>query len=130
MNTPLRICLDIDGTICTNKTGNMTYDDVEPFPNVVAILHRWKNEGHYIILQTARHMRTCDGNEGKILAMGGKLLFDWLEKWNIPYDEVYFGKPHADIFIDDAAHTHKDWTSTYHAVADLSAMGGRFPSHN
>ena len=31
----------------------------------------------------------------------GKITEDWLQKWNVPYDELVFGKPYADIYIDD-----------------------------
>ena len=124
----MRIVFDIDGTICTNKEEGGSYADVVPLEGAVESLQRFKNEGHYIILQTARHMWTCQSNEGKVLKMGGKLLFDWLEKWKIPYDEVYFGKPHADIFIDDAGHKHIDWVSTSAVIDELAAKGGRFPN--
>jgi len=104
----MRICVDIDGTICHNKKPGEIYDDVIPFPDAVQALKDWKTEGHYIILQTARHMRTYNGNEGKIL---GKLgyLYLWLDKWEIPYDEIYVGKPDADIFIDDKAYRYTNW---------------------
>ena len=43
------------------------------------------------------------GNVGKINADIGKITFETLEKFNIPYDEIYFGKPYADFYIDDLA---------------------------
>ena len=46
-------------------------------------------------------MRTHGGNLGKVQAEIGKITFDTLEKFHIPYDEIYFGKPQADIYIDD-----------------------------
>ena len=48
-------------------------------------------------------MKTHKGNCGKILADIGKITFDTLEKLNIPFDEIYFGKPYADFYIDDLA---------------------------
>jgi aminoglycoside phosphotransferase len=48
-------------------------------------------------------MKTHNGNIGKIYADIGKITFDTLDKFNIPYDEIYFGKPYADIYIDDNA---------------------------
>jgi hypothetical protein len=48
-------------------------------------------------------MRTHGGNVGVINRDIGKITFDTLEKFGIPYDEIYFGKPHADIYIDDLA---------------------------
>lgn len=122
----LRITCDIDGTIASNKTTDGSYADIVPLPDAVESLRKWKLQGHYIILQTARHMRTCNGNEGKVLAMGGKLLFDWLTKWEIPYDEVYFGKPHSDIFIDDAGYKFTTWKNADEEIKNLDARGGRF----
>jgi NDP-sugar pyrophosphorylase family protein len=46
-------------------------------------------------------MRTCDGDVSKVIKKIGKITEDWLEKWKVPYDELIFGKPHADIYIDD-----------------------------
>ena len=58
--------------------------------------------GHTIIIHTARRMKTHKGNLGKVMADIGKITFDTLEKYNIPYDEIYFGKPDADFYIDDS----------------------------
>lgn len=89
----MRICFDLDGTICEQD-----YSEVEPIESMVGLMRELKSQGHEIVIHTARHMRTCNGNVGKILAKQGKKLFDCLEK-----DEVYFGKPHVDVFIDDKA---------------------------
>ena len=48
-------------------------------------------------------MKTFSGNTGKVLQNVGKITFDTLEKFDIPYDEIYFGKPQADFYIDDLA---------------------------
>ena len=48
-------------------------------------------------------MKTHGGNLGKLNKDIGKITFDTLEKFDIPYDEIYFGKPHADFYIDDLA---------------------------
>ena len=46
-------------------------------------------------------MRTCNGDVGKVIERVGKVTEDWLEKWKVPYDELVFGKPYADMYIDD-----------------------------
>ena len=60
-----------------------------------------KDQGHYLIIHTGRHMRTCNGDVTKVIEKIGKITEEWLEKWNVPYDELVFGKPYADIYIDD-----------------------------
>ena len=46
-------------------------------------------------------MKSENGNIGRVNANIGKITFDTLEKYNIYYDEIYFGKPYADFYIDD-----------------------------
>lgn len=116
---------DLDNTVCERKLGDKTYDSVEPFPEALDTLRWLRSEGHTIILHTARHMKTCDGNVGRVLGKQGKTLFDWLEKHQIPYDEIWWSKPHADLFIDDAVHTHTDWTSSKQAILDRLDKGPR-----
>ena len=48
-------------------------------------------------------MKTHSGNVGKLLADIGIITFETLKKFDIPYDEIYFGKPYADFYIDDLA---------------------------
>ena len=116
---------DLDNTVCERKLGSMSYSDVQPFPEAVDTIRWLKSEGHTIILHTGRHMRTCGGNQGKVLGKQGKVLFDWLEKHQIPYDEIWRSKPHADLFIDDAVHRHTDWKTSLDAIKDRLAKGER-----
>ena len=67
------------------------------------MLNYLKEFGHTIIIYTARRMKTHSGNVGKILCDIGKITFNTLEKFNIIFDEIYFGKPYADVYIDDLA---------------------------
>jgi tRNA A-37 threonylcarbamoyl transferase component Bud32 len=62
-----------------------------------------KELGHTIIIYTARRMKTHNGNVGAVISDIGRVTFDTLDKFNIPYDEIYFGKPHAHFYIDDLA---------------------------
>lgn len=105
----MRICLDIDGVICRLREPGQTYADLEPVPGAVERLQALKAAGHYLILMTARHMKTCAGNSGLAVARQGGTLFTWLEKHGIPYDEIWFGKPWADIYIDDNALRFESW---------------------
>ena len=105
----MRICIDLDGVVCKLKEPGQTYADLEPVDGAVEWLQRCKNEGHYIILFTARHMKTTEGNVGRVVALQGKVTLDWLDKYNIPYDEIFFGKPWADIYIDDNALRFDNW---------------------
>jgi hypothetical protein len=48
-------------------------------------------------------MKTHKGNVSKVVADIGEVTIDTLKKFNIQYDELCFGKPYADFYIDDLA---------------------------
>lgn len=106
----MRIVVDIDGTLCPIKGKNEKYEDLIPFEGAVAALKKMKDNGHYIILQTARNMATQDSNIGKVVKNIGKVTLDWLEKHDLVYDEIYFGKPNANLYIDDRAFRFTSWS--------------------
>ena len=53
-----------------------------------------------------------DNNLGKVIAAQASLVTQWLEKYGIPYDELIFGKPNVDYFIDDKGFSFKNWEHT------------------
>ena len=97
----MRICFDLDNTLVTFPKITRDYNTVEPIIKNIKYLRYLKSLGHTIIIYTARRMKTHKGNTGKLMADIGKITFDTLEKFSIPYDEIYFGKPQADVYIDD-----------------------------
>ncbi len=105
----MKICIDIDGTICRLREPGEQYADVQPLPGAAEKMLALKAAGHYLILLTARHMATTGSNVGLVIARQGKTLFDWLARHGIPYDELWFGKPHADVYLDDNAVRFTSW---------------------
>lgn len=99
----LRFCFDLDNTLVTHPTINGDYKSVKPIDKNIEFLRMLKNLGAIIIIYTARRMRTHSGNVGAILADVGKITLQTLEDFKIPYDEIYFGKPYANFYIDDLA---------------------------
>lgn len=99
--TPLRFCFDLDNTLVTYPTIPNDYESVEPIIETINYLKKLKENGHRIIIYTARRMRTHSGNVGSVIADIGQTTIKTLEKFGIPYDELYFGKPYAHFYIDD-----------------------------
>lgn len=98
--------MDIDGTLCPIKKKNEKYEDLIPYPAIVDKIREYKNEGAKIVLFTSRNMNSYQGNIGLINANTAKILLKWLEKWEIPYDEIIYGKPwpgHEGFYVDDRA---------------------------
>lgn len=105
----MRIGVDLDGTICEIKQEHQSYSDVKPIPDAVEKLQELNRQGHEIIIMTARHMKTCLGDSSKVVARVGKITLDWLNKYKVPYDEIHFGKPNTDIYIDDRCIRFDSW---------------------
>jgi len=101
--TKKRFCFDLDNTLVTYPIINGDYASVKPIEQNINFLKYLKRFGNTIIIYTARRMKTHNGNIGKINSDIGKITFETLDKFNIPYDEIYFGKPYADFYIDDLA---------------------------
>lgn len=99
----LRICFDLDSTLVTDPVETGDYCTVQPINKNIEFLRFLKSLGHEIIIYTARRMKTHQGNVGKLMKDIGKITLDTLDKFDIPYDEIYFGKPFADYYIDDKA---------------------------
>lgn len=99
-----RLVVDVDGVIA--QKGDGPYEEKTADPKILSRLRQYKKKGFYIILYTARNMRTHEGRLGKINAETAPVLVDWLEEKGIPYDEIYYGKPwcgHEGFYIDDKA---------------------------
>ncbi len=100
------IVMDIDGTLCPVRKPHESYPDLEPYPEVLAQLRRYKEMGFSILLYSSRNMKSYDGNVGKIIARTGKQLMEWLDRHDIPYDELHLGKPwpgRGGFYVDDKA---------------------------
>jgi SAM-dependent methyltransferase len=92
-------CFDIDGVVCTNTWGE--YEQAEPFRDTIQRINSLHAEGHRIVLATARGTTTG---------------IDWrpvtelqLAEWGVAYDELHFGKPQADVYVDDRGLSLDEW---------------------
>lgn len=99
-----RLIVDLDGTLTQADTSN--YSEVSPRLDVIAKLREYQQKGFEIVISTARNMRTYEGNVGKINIHTLPVITAWLDKHQVPYDEILVGKPwcgHEGFYIDDRA---------------------------
>ena len=104
----MNYCFDLDGTICNTpiKDDKPAYLDSNPIPFMVEQVNQLFDEGHKIIIMTARGRGS------------GKNWTDWttkqLDMWGVKYHELepMFHKPTADLFIDDKGINVEDWKKT------------------
>ena len=99
-------CFDIDGTICTNTDGK--YEDAQPDYDVIEQVNKLYNEGHHVLLHTAR---------------GATTGIDWREvtevqmhKWGVKFHQLFMGKPTADVYIDDKAINAMEWKRNHYSI--------------
>lgn len=100
-----RLVVDLDGTL-TKDDPSVLYEDKEPNLPLIEKLREYKSQGFEIFIHTARNMRTYDNAIGKINAFTLPLVIEWLRKYDVPYDEIYVGKPWCGtqgFYIDDRA---------------------------
>jgi uncharacterized HAD superfamily protein len=83
-----RYCFDIDGTICSiEKPEN--YDKAEPNMKMIETINKLYDEGNLIYMYTARHMDK------------ERTTKEWMQRYGVKYHHIFFGKPVAEIYIDD-----------------------------
>tara|TARA_R100000908_G_scaffold20039_2_gene7782 strand:+ start:181 stop:933 length:753 start_codon:yes stop_codon:yes gene_type:complete len=120
----MKYCFDIDGTLChtpSNPDGHgMRYGDATPFPWMVKIVNRLYDEGHYIIMMTARGRGSGINHSD--------LTRNQLAMWGYKYHELepMFHKPTADIFIDDKGINVNEWLKQQQIPQTKGIIAGAF----
>lgn len=100
-----KLIVDIDMTMTKGK-GPQGYIDAVVNTDVVEKIKEYKELGFDIVLNTSRNMNSYNNNIGIINKKTLPTILSWLEHNNIPYDEIYVGKPwcgHDGFYIDDRA---------------------------
>jgi len=100
------LVVDIDGTLCDIKAPHQSYAELEPRADMLQRLREYQARGYRILLYTSRNMKTHNHNLGLINKHTAPVLLDWLARWDVPYDEILFGKPwprSKGFYIDDRA---------------------------
>lgn len=99
-----RLIVDLDNTISYTVKGD--YVNSKPIEQTINMLRKYHDEGWEIVINSSRNMRTYDANVGKINIYTLPNIVSWLNKYNVPYDEIIVGKPwcgYDGFYIDDKA---------------------------
>lgn len=93
-------CFDIDGVLC--ETEGTDYFHAKPIHAAIKKVQILAEQGHTIIIYTGR---------GSLVQQNGirSLTRGQLKTWSVPYKSLYFGKPAADVYVDDKAKNVADW---------------------
>ncbi|AGH37709.1 WcnH [Bibersteinia trehalosi USDA-ARS-USMARC-189] len=123
--------MDLDNTITLTENGD--YQNAKPIEDVIKRLHEYKSQGFEIVISSSRNMRTYEGNIGKINVNTLPVIMDWLNRHNVPYDEIYIGKPwcgHDGFYVDDRALRPDEFVNlSYDEIRKLTKMDGEYDSN-
>lgn len=100
--TKKKIVIDLDDTISITENGK--YSESIPNLQVVEKLREYKELGYDIVIHSSRNMRTYNNNIGEINVHTLPIVIDFLNRYNIPYDQIIMGKPWAGyggFYVDD-----------------------------
>ena len=126
-----RLIMDLDNTITLTENGD--YRNAKPIIPVIEKLREYKAKGFEIVISSSRNMRTYKGNVGKINVHTLPIIMDWLERHNVPYDEIYVGKPwcgHDGFYVDDRAVRPDEFAlMSYDEIRKLTKMDGEYESN-
>ncbi len=92
----MRLIIDLDGTICSEEK-QFSRALATPLANSVKTVNALKDEGHTIIIYSARTWAEYEMTEA------------WLKENGFKYDQLILGKPQGDYWIDDRAIKFVDW---------------------
>ena len=101
LKTPKRrFSFALDNVLVTAPERPGDFGSVKPIERNVQLVRELKASGHHIIITTSRLMEERSGNVGAVIAQCGHSTLQTLAALEIPYDEIHFGQPHADLYVD------------------------------
>jgi hypothetical protein len=86
----MQLIIDLDGTLCTEER-MFSRALAKPLPGSVEQINRLYEQGHTIIIYTARTW------------MEFEMTTAWLSGNGVKYHQLMMGKPIGDLWIDDRA---------------------------
>jgi carbamoyl-phosphate synthase large subunit len=91
-------CIDVDGTVCTER---VKYEEAKPIEKTIRKINELYDKGNTIILYTARGAYSgVDWSE---------LTEKQLKSWGVKYHQFLRGKPFAHEYVDNKAVHILDW---------------------
>lgn len=119
-----RLIVDLDNTISITTEGD--YVHAQPINEIIEKLREYKQMGFEIVIHSSRNMKTYQGNIGKINKYTLPIIINWLEQNQVPYDEIYIGKPWCGedgFYIDDRSVRPDEFINlTYQEIRKLTKM--------
>lgn len=107
----MKLAIDFDGVLHDPFNVQKGYKMGKPIPGSVDAIKYLKRQGHEITI-----FPTWADNQQR-----RKALVDWLNYFEIPFDDITSVKPEADFYIDNNAIRFDAWAQT---ITDLQRLSG------
>ena len=103
------LVFDLDDTLSfadiSIEDSKTRYASTKPNTPLIEKLRECHKNGWYITILTARHMRSALNDVDICFNKLSQITVDWLDRHDIPFDQLVFGKPYGMWYIDDKAMT-------------------------
>lgn len=108
MSKQKTIAFDLDDVICFRPEGYEhlgpeKYSYCQPYEKTIDIVNSLYDDGHKIIIYTARGMSQYNGNIIEIYSKLYNQTNDQMKAWGLKYHQLVMGKLHYDVLVDDKA---------------------------
>ncbi len=97
------LIVDIDGVLAIEQC-NIPLEERAAVEGAQDAIRRLKQKGYHIILCTSRFRSQKAAT------------IEWLERNNIPFDCIVFGKPRGILYIDDRGYRFRGWERFFNEV--------------
>lgn len=119
------IAVDIDGVLVDRSNiyeheGINKYNHCYPIHDMIKIVNKLYDDGFTIRLLTSRGMTQFNGDYHVVYNKLYELTRKQMTSFGIKYHELFMGKPHYNILIDDHAMYSGDITDSQSVISKLS----------
>ncbi len=98
---------DIDNTLC--YTNNSDYESSTPREDRIKKVNALYDEGHTILLQTARGMGRSNNSQEFAIETFYDFTKQQVTGWGIKHHSLFLGKAAGDIYVDDKVCKYQDF---------------------
>ncbi len=95
----MKIVFDIDGVICDEYHPDVSQR--QPYPNRIDFINNLFRDGHEIIIFTSRGMKSTGDDPIASDLKYREITEKQFANWGLKYHKLFFGKPNADVYIDN-----------------------------
>jgi hypothetical protein len=100
------IAFDLDDVLCHRSNqfenlGPLKYSYCIPNKKMIELVNSLYDDGHKIVIYTARGMTQFNGNVIEIYGQLYTKTLNNLDEWGLKYHQLVMGKIHYDVLIDD-----------------------------